>query len=516
MLMEEHTELDFNEAVHWDINALSTDFAAWMAVDNVHPAATSRVGILSSVECQGLLHRYLDEELCIQLRLLIKASSLLYNRKNCLHPHYDRERLALIRSTVGSQFLTNLETALKSTALAKASKEKLMGLFLVLLGAIIAITYTTGTGSEEARCELLRILAHHTILIAERISLIDDDLTKQRLTTSCQNLWNKTGNFVWSYKMVSAVESMEFGASPKPSPIDFELPSASTAITAWPRDRFRELAKGQIEIIASCNINTLTTTSFSPPSAGSVTGDTETMPIYGSAESRQPDTLARNGLQQAESNIESSPMAQYPSRLPEPTSRDVPPNGIHESNILDFEALGAVTASTEDVSIYRNTEPWQPDSLATNSLHGPDSSNENIKVKRNRLPSMKPSKKNVPPDDHDTADQTDPRPQEQKTKRKLIIGKSKKIAQKPKAMVQNSPAQNKKTPPRSEESVPEIPSGGNDFRHIDPARTCSHPQCSSCRTDESLRRGLETWTCCHCKSVNLRSLTERCPGPSLV
>ncbi len=215
VLMEEYTELHFNKLVQWDIDALSTDFATWMAADNVHPAATSRVGILSSIECQRLLHHYLDEDLCTNLRLLVKTSSLLYNRKDSPHPHYGREQLNLIRYSVGASILKSLEAALKSTALAEASKEKLKGLFLVLLGVIIAITYTTTTDSEEARYELLRILAHHMIFVGARIGLLNCELTRQRLTESCHNIWNKTGNFEWNYEISSAVESMDMSASPE-------------------------------------------------------------------------------------------------------------------------------------------------------------------------------------------------------------------------------------------------------------------------------------------------------------
>ena len=281
-LMQEHTELDFNHLVEWDIDALSTDFATWMAVDSVHPAATSRVGILSSAECQILLHEYLEEDLCTSFRLLIKVSSLLYNRKDRPHPHYELEQLDLIRSSIGAKLLTCLEMALKNTALAKASKEKLMSLFLVLLGAIIAVTYTTATGLEEARYELLRILAHHMIFLAERIGLMDCDSTKQRLTASCHNLWNKVGAFNWDYttcsatedpnstrrcradasnldvqpKFSSTVEATNIGA-PQSGQHSEGLSPAATMTLEWPQDLPANIFNhqmGNFSVAASCNL----------------------------------------------------------------------------------------------------------------------------------------------------------------------------------------------------------------------------------------------------------------------
>lgn len=200
MLLEEQTELHFDELIQWDIDALSIDFARWMAADDEDPAATSRVGILSSMECQKLLHHYLDEDLCRNLRLLVKTSSLLYSREDSPHPYCGSRQLSIIRSSVGAKILKSLESALKSTALADASQKKLKGLFLVLLGMIIAITYTNTTDDGEARHELLRILAHHMIFIGERIGLLECDSMKQRLTENCYNMWNKVGNFEWIYE----------------------------------------------------------------------------------------------------------------------------------------------------------------------------------------------------------------------------------------------------------------------------------------------------------------------------
>ena len=211
ILVDEPTELCFKNLVHWDIDALSTDFATWMAADNTQPAATSRVGILSSIEFQSLLYCYLDEDLCINLRLLVKTSSLLYSREGSPHHAYDHEQLHLIRSSVGAKVLKNLEVALRNTVLAKVSKDKLKGLFLAIFGVIVATAYTTTASFEEARFELLRIPVHHMIVVGERIGLLHCNVTKQRLAENCQNMWNKTGTFEWNFGAFSELKATDKG-----------------------------------------------------------------------------------------------------------------------------------------------------------------------------------------------------------------------------------------------------------------------------------------------------------------
>ena len=211
--MEEKIELHFIEVVQWDLDALSTDFARWMTDDNTQPAATSRVGILSSGKCRELLHGYLGDDLSRNFILLVKASSVLYNTKESLHPWLTRKDLESVRALVGTQLLRCLEAALKTTALARASKERLAALFLVLFGAIVSITYTNMTHLGEARYELIRILAHHMILLGERTGLLHGDSTKQGLIESCHNIWNKTGTFEWTYDTPPVCEGTKMRAN---------------------------------------------------------------------------------------------------------------------------------------------------------------------------------------------------------------------------------------------------------------------------------------------------------------
>ncbi|KAL9608518.1 MAG: hypothetical protein Q9167_006657 [Letrouitia subvulpina] len=240
VLMEEHTELQFSEVIQWDINALSTDFSTWMITDDVHPVATSRVGIFSRADCQDLLRSYLSDDLCINFRLLVKISSLIYNGNESPHPYFDRERLILMRSLVGTRLLKSLEATLKSSILTKASREQLTGLFMVLLGVIIAVSYTVTISTEEARCGLSRLLAHHMVVIGERIGLLDCDVKKQQIVGDCRNLWNKTGHFEWNYRNSSVVEGMDMDAFTNQGQNCQELSLAASLLPDSPLDFIRD------------------------------------------------------------------------------------------------------------------------------------------------------------------------------------------------------------------------------------------------------------------------------------
>ncbi|KAL8836463.1 MAG: hypothetical protein Q9170_002896 [Blastenia crenularia] len=150
--------------------------------------------------------------MCTCLPLLVKTSSLLYNRQASPHPRYTYEDLSSARSIFGIESLKHLETALKPTSLSENSKQQLEVLFMVVLGAIIAVTYTSTANCEEARLELVRILTHYLILVGERVGLLQDNMKKLQLTQGCHNLWNKTGAFTWDYGTQPTRNSAAFSA----------------------------------------------------------------------------------------------------------------------------------------------------------------------------------------------------------------------------------------------------------------------------------------------------------------
>ena len=513
VLMEEHTELHFNKLIRWDIDALSTDFAIWLAADNVHPAAISRVGILSSIECQRLLHHYLDEDLCTNLRLLVKTSSLLYNRRDSPHPYYGREQLNLIRSSVGAKMLKSLEAALKSTTLAEASKEKLKGVFLVLLGVIIAITYTITTDSEEARYELLRILAHHMIFVGERIGLLDCDLTKQRLTESCHKIWNKTGNFEWNYEISSAVEGMDMGASLEQGQNCLGLsPAASVSIESprafVPEENYHQ--PGNIPNIASASdalhqVDPIH--SARPQSAAGLWPNYGWLGSFGTEHSSSPIAMGMTICFLCNGSFPSDEMC--PACFgPLPVTAgysDVALQGKFglTSPVPDSRAFGSMTMNTEAIPIYRGTELWQSDTLASSSLRRPESSSGSPQISRYSFRSRTPTEKDVPPDVEDKSGRSNAR--SGGTKRKLPdqSKKTRVIVQEPPKHTEKTPRQSRREPPLVRESsycglcgmIMDVSAA--DFGST---KKCHHLQCSQCEISytEPGFWGRGSWTCCCC------------------
>ena len=197
-------ELCFPEPVVWDVAVLSQDFASWLATEDTSPRSSSLNGILSSLDCERLLRTLLDHSLCMDLRILIETSSLLLNQDFAPHPTHGRGLINMIRSEAGASLLKSLEVALKASALAQASREKAMGLFLVLLGTVVSIAYThpqdlSGgiANFDETRHELIRILTHYMVFLGERLDLLKDNESKERILRTCQNLWHKIGSFKW-------------------------------------------------------------------------------------------------------------------------------------------------------------------------------------------------------------------------------------------------------------------------------------------------------------------------------
>lgn len=88
----------------------------------------------------------------------------------------------------------------------------------MVVRVIIATKYTSMNGHEEARHELLRVLAHYMVLIGDRIGLLHCLTTKRRLVENCHNLWNKPGDFAWNYGNSSTKEVTEMSMSTESRP----------------------------------------------------------------------------------------------------------------------------------------------------------------------------------------------------------------------------------------------------------------------------------------------------------
>ncbi len=152
-------ERTFKPRILWDLDAVSSDCAKWICEEHVEPVSNSRVWMLSSLKAEDLLSNFVDPDLSKALRILVETSSILHNwGGDATFSHYSSSDLWSIRSFAGSQALRNLGAVLTNNRLATSSKDVLKAVFLILLGTIIAVGYTSSVSQEvEVSSSLISI-----------------------------------------------------------------------------------------------------------------------------------------------------------------------------------------------------------------------------------------------------------------------------------------------------------------------------------------------------------------------
>ena len=483
-----------------------------MAADDRNPAATSRVGILSSVECQRLLHHYLDEDICTNLRLLVKTSSLLFSREDSPHPCYDSGQLNIIRSSVGAKILKSLEPALKSTALANASQDKLKGLFLVLFGMIIAVTYTNKTVYEEARHELLRILVHHMILVGERIGLLDCESTKYRLVENCHNMWNKAGNFQWNYENASRVDGVNMDLFSRQDQSCLELsPAASVSLNSareFVNDE-SDARSGDVSntASASCDLHQV-----DPDHSAGSDAAVGPLPSY--------DLLHDSGFEFSSTSLDMSMTTCFLCNGTFPSDEMCPtcfgpfpvPTSQCDMTLLDSFSLpspvpvfDSMTANAETFPILSGTGSWHSNTVVDSNERMSEFSSRSPQMSRYRFRIRTPTE-NVRPDVDDKSHRTKARTGGTKRKRldqSKKTAKRRTVVQKPTKHAKSPHQDLRKEPPlvinicASCSSVGEVILSSTDYG---PTKKCHHLQCSRCRISYIATGfwGRGSWTCCRC------------------
>ncbi len=221
----------FDAMIKWDVGSISSEFVLWMTDDDAQPGSTSLVGILSSSAFENMISKFVDRSLSKHVRLLVKLTSLLYSREGqASYTSCDLTSLWSLRSFVGTRVLQELEPALGTPSLSIALFEKLTALFLVLFATIIAVGYSkprspsgdlgastsglpvyqspiltesctanvSAQAFSEAQEHLLRILAHHMVYIAERINLLEPNVSRKRIIEGSACQWNRRATFRWN------------------------------------------------------------------------------------------------------------------------------------------------------------------------------------------------------------------------------------------------------------------------------------------------------------------------------
>lgn len=204
--------------IKWDVASISSEFVLWMSDDHAQPGSTSLVGILSSSAFESMISKLVDKRLSKCVRLLVRLTSFLYSHESqASDPNCNPTSMWSLRSFAGTRVLQELESALGKPSLAAASHEKLAALFLVLFATIIAVGYSNPRRSSggldastfglpvcqaaqvfsEAQKHLICILAHHMVYIADRINLLEPNISRKRLIEGSACRWNRKATFQW-------------------------------------------------------------------------------------------------------------------------------------------------------------------------------------------------------------------------------------------------------------------------------------------------------------------------------
>lgn len=138
--------------VEWSVGCLFADCWAWAGnVDKSTSMAIpySRAWAFSATKTEDFLSTLTSRDTCQTLRLLVETSTLVYNwGPSALFPCQNSHNFLSLRSFAGSKLLRAFGKLLAPDSLANSSFDQLQGLFFLLFGAIIAVSYVTPEGES--------------------------------------------------------------------------------------------------------------------------------------------------------------------------------------------------------------------------------------------------------------------------------------------------------------------------------------------------------------------------------
>lgn len=232
--------LEFEGNLLWDVIALSEDWASWMCRSDRKPNI-SKIGVMSSLCFQRMLSPWVSSSLSDYFRLLIYTSSIIYNHgPQASYPQFALGDFYAARSLCGAKVLASLEKLMRPAELAKATKEKISAIFLLLFGTTLAVLYSErledsmmnmvsrlrigsiypaflyiantskqlslqhNTSRASARefnqlqDQLIGVLAHRLVEMADRLNILDNCISRELLVHSAKKQWHLPASFVWS------------------------------------------------------------------------------------------------------------------------------------------------------------------------------------------------------------------------------------------------------------------------------------------------------------------------------
>lgn len=139
VISEANVNLYFTVPFEWNTSAVSNYMAAWLR--ETQPSDASPVGIMSCARFCTMLPAIVDQEVARMLKLLVYVASILHTGDRDPYSVLSTDDLLKLASHDGAEVTNFLHSSLKPNGLAQRSLEDLNALFLIVLGAIVAVTY---------------------------------------------------------------------------------------------------------------------------------------------------------------------------------------------------------------------------------------------------------------------------------------------------------------------------------------------------------------------------------------
>ena len=164
--------------VEWNLRSIFENCIAWLCGVTPPCATHSRGWTLSAHTPQMLFSNLIPKSIGSILSKTLESTTMFYcsGSNTFLEQHYTAQ-LQSIEAFAGSQMIRALEGLLQPKALAKSSKDQLIGLSILLFGELISVGFSNAkTTAWDVR--------PHNIVDTETSSLIST--ANLRVTEKCQ------------------------------------------------------------------------------------------------------------------------------------------------------------------------------------------------------------------------------------------------------------------------------------------------------------------------------------------
>lgn len=136
---------DYQSMIEWTAPAVFTDCIMWLSTIDSPVVSYSRAWLFSACKTEQLLCSFLPNQLCEKLRVLAETTTVIHNWGQSAYPSQVRG----LRSFAGTQILRALDETLRPASLANSSVDYLAGIFLLLFGTTLAVSYNASSVSSS-------------------------------------------------------------------------------------------------------------------------------------------------------------------------------------------------------------------------------------------------------------------------------------------------------------------------------------------------------------------------------